>query len=88
MESKRPFLGLEHLATQGFHVFPACSNTYKAGNIDMFESLSDKALKEVAGNGVSLPAWGAWLAYVLSHTERTMDITPVPEPSVEEENKY
>ena len=64
-----------------------CSNTYKASNIEMCKSLSDTALKEVAGNGMSLPAWGAWLAYVLSHTDRVVDTEDerVPEPNVVEE---
>ena len=78
----RSFLGAEHVAAQGFHIFPQTSDKYSSVMADVIKPLSEKDIKELSGNAMSLPAWAAWVAYVCSNTARIVDMKPMAETSM------
>ena len=73
----RSFLGSEHVAAQGFHMFPEIAKNNATVIAEVLQPFQDKDLKELSGNAMSLPAWAAWVAYVCSHTERVAEMKPI-----------
>ena len=83
LSTSRIFLGMEHVAAQGFHVDKEASVTYQSVMKEVLSDLSEKEQKEPSGNAMSLPAWAAWFMYVLSHTERIDPNEPKTTPQPE-----
>ena len=65
-QHQRAATGMEHLAAQGYHVFDIVGPKTPLHNI--LSTLDDCKLKQLSGNGWSLPAVCAWMLYVWSHT--------------------
>lgn len=71
--------GGEHVAAQGFHIYPQVQKEYKSVMEDVLKPLTQKEVKELSGNAMSLPVWVAWVMYVFAHTEKVLDMKPVAE---------
>ena len=79
----RPFLGMEHIAARGFHVYESTSSAYKSDMSQVLNTLSENELRMLSGNAMSLPAWGAWVFYVFTNTIRLDEaMAPTPERGV------
>jgi hypothetical protein len=66
----RQATALEHLACQGFHLWPSCGAEFESPLRAMFDTLPNTVLKSLSGNGMHLAAWGAWCMYMLANTVR------------------
>ena len=60
-------VGFEHLLAQGFHVFPIANAKYRSPLVDVLRKLPNENLKKLSGNTMSLPAFAAWIAFILSY---------------------
>ncbi|CAE7319270.1 unnamed protein product [Symbiodinium sp. CCMP2456] len=65
-QHQRAATGMEHLAAQGYHVFDVVGP--KTPLYSLLSTLDDCKLKQLSGNGWSLPAVCAWMLYVWSNT--------------------
>ena len=69
-------MGVEHLIANGWHLYPSLSKTYLSRASECLQKMSCSVLKELSGNGLSLPAFTAWLVYVFSRIVPVMEPTP------------
>lgn len=74
-DGRRVFLGSEHLAAMGWHLFEQASSTFSSPVKGLLCSLSGRAQKALAGNAMSLPALAAVALYFWANTVRE------PEPA-------
>ena len=54
-------LGLENLVTNGWHVLEGCSDTFRSSIAYILADLKESELKDLSGNGVSLPCFVAFV---------------------------
>jgi hypothetical protein len=66
----RVFLGSEHLAANGWNLFPSSASAPVSPASDILMGLSDTKQKKLSGNGMRLPSLCAWKLYVLANTVR------------------
>ena len=71
---QRVFLGTEHLAAQGWHLFPRTSASPVSPLREILRALSDSEQKQLSGNGMHLPTLLAWKLYVFGNTVRVESV--------------
>lgn len=75
-------VGLEYLLGQGFPVFPEIHGGKQAAVVPILKDWPSDKIVSLSGNSMSLPAMGAWMAYVLCNIQpaekvpRPMSIQP------------
>ena len=62
--------GLEGMVANGWHLFETEDHPFRSALSPFLSKLSESALKELSGNGMSLPPLCAWVLYVAIHTRR------------------
>ena len=67
---KRLFLGSEHLAANGWNLFPSSSSSPVSPLLDILLALTDREQKQLSGNGMHLPSLCAWKLYVFGNLVR------------------
>ena len=68
--ARRLILGLEYMFANGWNVFEPEGATFSSVLTPMLRKLSENQIKQLSGNGMMLPAIGAWFLYVCMNTVR------------------
>ncbi len=74
-------LGTDHLAANGFHMYPETAQDHFSHLAPILRRLGNSEQKELSGNGQNLPAIAAWFMYVFCHTVRKPKLSFTTEPS-------
>lgn len=83
LNKMRPAIGLEYLAAQGFRVFSQANAPHRATALEAFKELTTEKLVQLSGNSMALPAFAAWIVYVLANIQPKQKEMPiVPEKSM------
>ena len=77
-ENERVFLGSEHLAALGWHLFDIDGVPFLSSIAGILTRAGQATQKSWSGNGMGLPAIYAWMLYVLGNTVRVDDIEASP----------
>lgn len=64
-------MGLEHLSSQGFHIFGG-DVTKRAPSFmaNVFKGLPDGQQKRLSGNGIHLAPLSCWMMFILANISR------------------
>ena len=72
-DGRRVFMGSEHLAALGWHMFDSTSTRFTSHMKDILSKFPGHAQKAFSGNGMSLPALAAFSLYIWANTVRAQD---------------